>query len=260
MARALRALLRPAAPPRRRHQSSITSCVAWGDTSTWWDWSARCLTLSAEAAGLPMKHCPNFREVWDRENSFVTRVHGVAFATPHDAVHMRVPAVSVAPRLARVSRRSFGWRCDLRDAASDELLATTHGTFVHVDTETYARAVEMSDAMLAELRPLATGEDRADAPEFPDDAWAPVDWTTVVRGSDADDFGHVNNAKWAYLAADALRAAGDRGPPASVDVAYLRPAVPGDALAATMAESDCGAARVALEVGGATAVAVDFTF
>ena len=247
----------------RRRASTLTSAVAWGDTSTWWDWSARCLTLSAEAAGLPMEACGAFRRIWDKENSFVTRAHGATFVRPHHEIHMRVPSVVVVPRLARVSARSFAWACDVVDERDGAVVATTHGTFVHVDVETHARTVPLPEAVVEELRPLATGEPRPPplSAAFSDDARR-IDWTTTVRQSDSDDFHHVNNAKWALLSADALLEA-KRGvaAPTAVLVEYLRAARPGDALTATVADGADGAARLALLADGAeAAVVVEYKF
>lgn len=239
----------------------LATALAWGDTSTWWDWAARCLTLSAAASGLPMGGCARFRELWRRQRFFVTRAHGVRFVRRHDEVHGAVAGVVVSPRLAAVSRRSFTWACDVRaEGAGGPLLATTRGTFVHVDAA-QTRAAPLPDAVYAELASLVASS--GDEPErFAAPAAAPhtVDWTATVRRSDADAFGHVNNAKYALLAADALLARrADPRAVAAIDVEYRRPATPGDVLTATVAEGRA-AARVEVAANGAVAATVDFTF
>lgn len=248
-----------AAPLRRMSSSrrgTLETAVAWGDTSTWWDWAARCLTLSAAASGLPMADCAVFGGIWRRQTHFLARAHGAAFVAPLSEIHST--SVVVAPRVVGVTNRSFSWACDITRGRDDRLLATTRGTFVHVDA-TQSRAEPMPAVVLEELAPLVRDEPRPSPPPAVFPPAAAVDWRSRVRRSDADAFKHINNAKWALLAADAAHTA-RRSPIAAIsaiDVDYRSPARPGAELTAAVAEVG-GRMRVELAADGAPTTVVDF--
>jgi len=174
---------------------TLRTALCWGDTSTGWDWAARVLTLSDGASAYAAAGVEGFDELWQLEQ-LVFRAHSAALIMNVQALHSSsIDVVDVTPRVRRVGRSSFGFACDITAAGAP--VASTRGTFVRMDPETRRPAPLPQDVVLG----LAARVDgRADdglleTLEAPLEGEATDDgWSAVVRLSDADSLGHVNNA------------------------------------------------------------------
>ena len=107
------------------------------------------------------------------------------------------------PRCTRVGTTSWAFASDFWDANEKERVATTRGVFVHVKS---GRPEPLPEKVAAGLRELVT-EDDCDDPFPGAAAMDALAWTEgadgggdyVVRQSDADSLGHINNARWAHI-------------------------------------------------------------
>jgi len=204
------------------------------------------LTLSDGASTLLARDNESLNSLV-KVDQLVFRTHGFALDRDHAALHGTTDEVTVVPRVAHVGRTSWQFVCAVR--ADDERVATTRGTFVHVDATTRRPAPLPETLKLALSRRLSPDEDDP----FPGGAaldalkWTAVDadaWRLVLRRSDADGVGHVNNARWAAFAYDVL-APGARV--SAMDVEYRSETLPGQELrcvAATAPYLDCSATRL----------------
>ena len=245
---------------RRRLSSDgkpvLRSTLCWGDTSAAWDWAARTLTLSDGATTVLAENVDGFAELW-RRNQLVLRKHGVAFDWSHKALHNSVDTVDVRPRCTRVGTTSWAFASDFWDANEKERVATTRGVFVHVKE---GRPEPLPEKVAAGLRELVT-EDDCDDPFPGSAAMDALAWAEgadgggdyVVRQSDADSLGHINNARWAHILYDARLHAIDAERQEgkwkcrhvnAFDVEYIREVKPGSILRWTSSVAAYGA-RVA---------------
>jgi len=230
---------------------AVRSALCWGDTSTAWDWMARIFTLSDGASALAAEGVDGFDALW-QGNALMFVAHAARLRVSHREIHGRVDAIDVSPRINRVGRTSFAFACDFNAAGDGALLAETRGTFVHVDPT--GKSAPVPDAAAAGLRARAAADAAAD---WMDDFGDPggfgskqtLDWSTVVRRSDTDSLGHVNNARWAHFAMDAREAAVRDGAAdvAAIAVEYKGQVMPGEILTAGVStnEATVSASRVA---------------
>lgn len=234
----------------------LRSTLCWGDTSAPWDWAARTLTLSDGATTVLAENVDGFAELW-RRNQLVLRKHGVAFAWSHKALHNSVDAIDVMPRATRVGRTSWAFASDFFDDER-ERVATTRGVFVHIGRD--GRPKPLPEKVASGLRALVT-EDDCDDPFPGSAAMDALAWKEgvdgggdyVVRTSDADSLGHINNARWAHILYDARlhTIAEEKGQGKwkcrhvnAFDIEYIREVTPGSVLRWASAVAPYGA-RVA---------------
>lgn len=223
---------------------AVRTALAWGDTSVWHDFAQRVLTLSDGASTVCLSKAGQgaLTEAW------VFRSHQCAFLVPLDAIHNIVESVDTVARIQAVGRSSWRFRCEMLCAETRTCLATTQGTFVHVDQESFSRPRAIPAALADAMRASIDEDGRGDAgdaflhtlgvhvaerqgqggavaqEELPSDI--------LVRVTDADRLGHVNNAKWAFFVAEALATAGPTAAtqPRALSIDYLSQAKPGDRL------------------------------
>ena len=232
---------------RRR---AVRTALAWGDTSRWHDFATRVLTISDGASALCL---PTLDGSWDGLNApWVFRAHAARFHVPLELIHTKVESVDAIPSVEQVGRSSWRFRCDIVDPETGRMLASTRGAFVHVDEATYSTPVAIPERVAEAMR--GTIADGAGAGNG-NDGWAALDAKVasrqkgseagqksselLIRATDADALGHVNNAKWALLIAEALAApsTADIGAatgvaqPAAISIDYFSQAEPGDRLA-----------------------------
>ena len=230
---------------RRR---AVRTALAWGDTSRWYDYATRVLTISDGASALCL---PTLDGTWDGVNApWVFRAHAARFHVPLETIHTKVEAVDAVPSVEAVGRSSLRFRCDIIDPETGRRLASTRGAFVHVDEETHSRAVAIPERVAETMR--GSIEQRRDGDGS--NGWAALDAQVasreqgsegghrdelLVRATDADALGHVNNAKWALLIAEALASPSapqsgvttGAAEPAAISIDYVSQAAPGDRLA-----------------------------
>mmetsp|Transcript_47 Transcript_47/g.81 ORF Transcript_47/g.81 Transcript_47/m.81 type:complete len:290 (-) Transcript_47:51-920(-) len=227
--------------------------VAWGNTSTWFAWADHVLTMSDHASSEPLKDVEEFVQMWQGQR-LVFRTHGAAF---HELEPWKLSQVSVIPRLTAVGHSSFNFECLLKN---ETLIATTRGTCVYLD-KTLTKSTPLPstvrnaivdrlekpnliyDTLLnnarASLQEVSLKQNK-DSIHIRDTDAA---WNTRVRCSECDALGHVNNAKWALLVADALRMSPITSSvigaktPELLHLDYLKPAFPGDIIHASVALS-----------------------
>ena len=254
-------------------RQAVRSALAWGDTSAWHDFATRVLTLSDGASTSCLPKLDGF----DGPNApWVFRAHSAAFHVPIASIHNKIDAVEVLPHVLSVGNSSWRFTCDILDAATHRAIATTRGVFVHVDEETHSRPTRIPEPVADALRRCtieSTHNPAGDAllerldgevaqrPHEPAiDTQLP--WDILVRATDADALGHVNNAKWALFVAEALASGG--GPkggaagavrpiePVALSIDYVAQAKPGDRLTCRRwhGEAD-GCTHLAFHLGAA---------
>lgn len=163
----------------------------------------------------------NTVELFVDSHALVHKMHGEAgFATN---------TVKITPWLSRVGRTSYGIEFFLSFGKDDTPLARVATVMVNVNPSNLETAAPIPQRLVEPMRALAAASSEAAvsaglsadivAPPV-DDTGPPVEafvWRTTVRATDCDSLGHINNAKYALLAAEAralaahsLRAGTDR--------------------------------------------------
>jgi len=158
----------------------------------------------------PLIQVPGMKEIWSSGAVFKTNALELR-ATPKEA--RQVQRVRLEPKVYRVGSSSWAFCTELRNAdAPAQLLAVQKAVMVHVDAATSSVPQPLPAAAKAALQAQCAAEPvlaslpdgRQSSADKPAGAHA---LTLVVRMSDCDALGHVNNAKWALLVAEAYDAA-----------------------------------------------------
>ena len=146
----------------------------------------------------------------------------------HDAVHAMhaavgraVNTVQITPWLSRVGRTSYGISFFISFGKEATPLARVATVMVNVDAENLEAAAPIPEHLVDPMKTLAASSSEAAVrlglmPAADDDVeLVPADageagppeealvWRTTVRATDCDSLGHINNAKYPLLAAEA---------------------------------------------------------
>lgn len=252
----------------------MRSALCWGDTSTFHDYATRILTISDGASMLCFP--PQIASANPLKMPWVFRSHSAAFHAPLDSVHNEVADVEAIPKVVHVGKSSWRFQCDIVDPSSQRPLASTRGTFVLVDeTLTHSTPIpaHVADALRGEMSKTdespgssmaqfeALDAAVAQRPPLFESAQSQEQSDPIrVRATDADALGHVNNAKWGLLIAEALHQQGnstDVSPPSlqaparlqprAMSIDFLGQAKPGDLLRCRLV-TDGGTTHLSFQV------------
>lgn len=256
---------------KNMRKAVLRSALCWGDTSTWYDYATRVLTISD---GASMLCFPEIVGCNPSTMPWVFRNHAAIFHQPLKQIHNKCKNVDAIPRVIAVGKSSWRFACDVIDQESQRPLASTRGTFVLVDGSlTYSTPIpsNVADALRGRIA------DESDANQSP--ALASLDAKVsqrpaflaseqcheqanpvVVRATDADALGHVNNAKWALLIAEALHYGASEGrklsiqpkgwcsQPCAISIDFLGQAKPGDLLSCRLVSDGTGGTHFGFHV------------
>jgi acyl-CoA thioesterase FadM len=134
----------------------------------------------------------------------------------HGEVGIATNTVTITPWLSKVGRTSYGISFFISSGIDDIPLARVATVMVNVDPSNLQAAAPIPEHLVEPMRALAAASSEAAVSAglsagdivVPEglDGEAPADafvWQTTVRVTDCDSLGHVNNAKYPLLAAEA---------------------------------------------------------